>query len=162
MTWRRIDSPIGPLVLAGEDDVLTSVEPLDGPEGLGDGGDGGDPTAFPEAADQLRAFFEGGLRAFDVPILLHGTPFQLRVWAALRAIPYGETVSYGKVAVELGQPTAARAVGLATGRNPVAVIVPCHRVIGASGTLTGYRGGLARKQWLLDHERRQLQESSVR
>jgi methylated-DNA-[protein]-cysteine S-methyltransferase len=99
-------------------------------------------------------YFAGRLTDFDLPIQLHGTPFQRRVWAALADIPYGETVSYGELAAQIGQPTAARAVGLANGRNPVAVIVPCHRVVGSTGSLVGYGGGLDRKRYLLRLEQR--------
>jgi methylated-DNA-[protein]-cysteine S-methyltransferase len=106
-----------------------------------------------EVARQLMAYFAGRLIDFDVPLRLHGTTFQRRVWAALADIPYGETVSYGELAALIGQPTAARAVGLANGRNPVAVIVPCHRVIGSTGSLVGYGGGLDRKRYLLRLER---------
>jgi O-6-methylguanine DNA methyltransferase len=106
-----------------------------------------------EVARQLTAYFAGRLIDFDVPLRLHGTTFQRRVWAALADIPYGETVSYGELAALIGQPTAARAVGLANGRNPIAVIVPCHRVIGSTGSLVGYGGGLDRKRYLLRLER---------
>ncbi|HET7159453.1 MAG TPA: methylated-DNA--[protein]-cysteine S-methyltransferase [Burkholderiales bacterium] len=102
--------------------------------------------------EQLRAYFAGKLQRFDLPIKAEGTPFQQRVWAALCDIPYGETISYGELARRIGQPTASRAVGLANGQNPISIIVPCHRVIGADGTLTGYGGGLERKRWLLTHE----------
>ncbi len=102
---------------------------------------------------QLAAYFAGEAIAFHVPLRLQGTAFQQRVWEALQAIPYGTTISYGELARRIGQPTAARAVGLANRGNPVAIIVPCHRVIGANGELTGYAGGLDRKRWLLSHER---------
>ena len=101
---------------------------------------------------QLRSYFAEELKEFDLPLLLQGTEFQQRVWNELLAIPYGQTTSYGELAARLGQPNASRAVGLANGRNPVSIIVPCHRVVGANGTLTGYGGGLPRKRWLLDHE----------
>lgn len=102
---------------------------------------------------QLGEYFAGHRVDFDLPLVPAGTPFQQKVWMALRDIPYGRTMSYGEIALELGQPTASRAVGLANGRNPLAVIVPCHRVIGSNGSLTGFGGGLERKRWLLDHER---------
>ncbi len=101
---------------------------------------------------QLQAYFAGELTDFDLPLQMHGTEFQRRVWAALCEIPYGETISYGELARWVGNPKASRAVGLANGRNPVAIVVPCHRVIGADGSLTGYGGGLDRKVWLLEHE----------
>ena len=117
----------------------------------------GDPAAEPFAAAraQLDEYFAGRRTRFDLPIAFHGTDFQRTVWTALREIPFGETVSYGELAELVGRPSAARAVGLANGKNPVGIIVPCHRVIGASGSLTGYGGGLENKQWLLDLERRQ-------
>lgn len=105
------------------------------------------------ARAQLNEYFAARRRDFDLPLDLRGTPFQVRVWSALREIPYGDTVSYGELARRIGAPTAVRAVGAANGRNPVAVIVPCHRVIGADGGLTGFGGGVARKRWLLRHER---------
>jgi methylated-DNA-[protein]-cysteine S-methyltransferase len=104
----------------------------------------------------LRAYFAGDLHAIDgLPVELHGTPFQTAVWSALREIPCGETVSYGELARRIGKPAAVRAVGLANGANPVGVVLPCHRVIGADGELTGYGGGLPRKRWLLAHEKGQ-------
>ena len=107
---------------------------------------------FKDVAAQLDAYFAGELTTFDIEVNLIGTPFQMVVWAHLREIPYGETISYGELARRVGNPNASRAVGLANGRNPVAIIVPCHRVIGANGSLTGYGGGLERKSWLLEHE----------
>jgi len=105
------------------------------------------------AVKTLRAYFDGDIRAIDdVPVEMHGTPFQQKVWAALRRIPVGSTLSYGRLAQLIGAPSAIRAVGAANGANPVALIVPCHRVIGSNGTLTGYGGGLDRKRWLLEHE----------
>jgi methylated-DNA-[protein]-cysteine S-methyltransferase len=109
--------------------------------------------AFADAAGQLEAYFAGELTEFDVDIRLNGTEFQRRVWAALRTVPYGETRSYGEIAAQIGSPGASRAVGLANGRNPVGIIVPCHRVIGSSGGLTGYGGGLDRKRALLAMEK---------
>jgi methylated-DNA-[protein]-cysteine S-methyltransferase len=108
--------------------------------------------AFGNVRRQLTEYFDGRRRCFDVPLALVGNAFELRVWDALCEIPYGETVSYGEIARRIGQPDASRAVGLANGRNPIAVIVPCHRVIGANGTLIGYGGGLERKRLLLDLE----------
>jgi methylated-DNA-[protein]-cysteine S-methyltransferase len=151
--YTTIDSPIGGLLLAGDGRSLhhlafrsgrrpTRISPIwERRDGV-----------FDDVVDQLREYFDGRRRTFDVALELAGNPFEQRVWEALRGIPYGETVSYGQIAAEVGQPTAARAVGLANGRNPVAVIVPCHRVIGANGSLTGYGGGLERKQFLLDLE----------
>ena len=150
---RRVDSPVGPLTIAGHGDVVTHLRMDDQahpPPGQPTWDH--DPAAFQDVADQLAAYFAGDLTAFDVAIELHGPAFHRRVWAALLEIPYGETRSYGELARRLGQPGAARAVGLANGRNPIAIIVPCHRVIGADGSLTGYGGGLPRKRTLLDLE----------
>ncbi|MHB1862698.1 MAG: methylated-DNA--[protein]-cysteine S-methyltransferase [Gemmatimonadaceae bacterium] len=106
------------------------------------------------ARDQLNAYFDGTLTRFDLPLAAEGTPFQRQVWDALRRIPFGSTMSYGALARALGRPTATRAVGAANGRNPISIVVPCHRVIGADGSLTGFGGGMERKRWLLEHERR--------
>jgi methylated-DNA-[protein]-cysteine S-methyltransferase len=105
-----------------------------------------------EAVRQLSEYFAGTRRTFHLPLRLQGTEFQQRVWRELTEIPYGETWSYGQLARRIGNPNASRAVGLANGRNPISILVPCHRVIGADGSLTGYGGGLERKQWLLAHE----------
>jgi methylated-DNA-[protein]-cysteine S-methyltransferase len=107
---------------------------------------------FAVVKQQLNDYFTGRLTTFDLPLAPHGTAFQQKVWQALQTIPYGKTISYGELARHIGQPTASRAVGLANGRNPISIIVPCHRVVGASGKLTGYGGGIERKQWLLNHE----------
>ena len=153
-TCRIIDSPIGPLLLAGHDGVLTNLA-MDGqahpPHDAGEWER--DDDAFKDVVDQLDAYFAGELTTFDVVLDPEGTDFQKRVWERLRAIPYGETRSYGQLAADIGQPKASRAVGLANGRNPIAIIVPCHRVIGADGALTGFGGGLHRKQALLELER---------
>jgi len=147
------DSPIGELIVWGEDAVcgLEFVEspratPIDPEWRRAD-------AAFPDVVEQLRAYFAGELTTFNVEMETGGTSFQRRVWAALQDIPYGATTTYGRLAAELGDPKALRAVGLANGRNPISIIIPCHRVIGADGSLTGYGGGLSRKQWLLAHER---------
>ncbi len=107
---------------------------------------------FRETTKQLKAYFSGDLKKFDLPLAAEGTDFQCRVWQALMDVPYGETASYGAIAKALGQPTASRAVGMANGRNPISIIVPCHRVIGVSGKLVGYGGGLNRKLTLLQLE----------
>ena len=114
----------------------------------GSGGDG----PFDVARDQLDAYFAGDLQEFDLPLALQGTDFQRRVWEELARIPFAETISYKELALRLGDLKLVRAVGLANGRNPVSIVIPCHRVIGADGTLVGYGGGLDRKRWLLDHE----------
>ncbi|MGY5009102.1 methylated-DNA--[protein]-cysteine S-methyltransferase [Streptomyces sp. 900105755] len=148
------DSPYGPLTLVAEDGILCGLYMEDQrhrpPEETFGARDDG---LFTEAEEQLTAYFEGELTEFTVELRLNGTPFQRSVWEQLCLIPYGETRSYGELAEALGNPQASRAVGLANGRNPVGIIVPCHRVIGASGSLTGYGGGLPRKQRLLDFER---------
>lgn len=156
-THTVIDSPVGPLTLVAAGGRLvglymTDQRHLPGFESFGDAGDPADEP-FAGAARQLREYFAGDRTDFDVPLAASGTPFQQRVWDALREIPYGETASYRELAERIGQPTAARAVGLANGKNPISIIVPCHRVIGAAGALTGYGGGLERKRQLLDLER---------
>lgn len=151
-----VPSPIGELLLVGDGDALTglhfpsspggSVTPPAGP------GWRRDRPALAPAADQIAAYFAGELRSFDLPLAPAGTAFQRSVWDALTAIPYGETTSYGELAATLGRPGSARAVGAANGRNPIAIVVPCHRVIGADRTLTGYAGGLDAKRTLLHLE----------
>jgi methylated-DNA-[protein]-cysteine S-methyltransferase len=156
MNWYQIvESPIGPLLLLADDTALTGIEFAPHhhhPAGRAGWKDGGPILA--EAARQLEAYFSGERLEFDLPLDAAGTPFQQRVWKALREVPYGQTRSYGEVAERLGVPGASRAVGLANARNPWPVVVPCHRVIGAGGGLTGYGGGLDRKRWLLAHEQR--------
>jgi methylated-DNA-[protein]-cysteine S-methyltransferase len=148
-----VASPVGQLTLTASDGLLTGVA-MDGqrhaPPPPSDRQR--DDDWFASIAQQLEEYFGGGRTRFDVPLRLSGTEFQQQVWSALRDIPYGETISYGELARRVGNPAAVRAVGLANGRNPVAIIVPCHRVIGADGSLTGYGGGLERKAWLLDLE----------
>jgi methylated-DNA-[protein]-cysteine S-methyltransferase len=153
MFWTVLDSPIDPLLLVGDETGLRELqmEPHQPPTDAVR-----DDEALASVAAQLRDYFAGRRTGFDLPLSPHGTAFQQKVWLALRDIPYGRTTTYGQIAVDLGQPTASRAVGLANGRNPIAVIVPCHRVIGANGSLTGFGGGLPRKRWLLEHERRVL------
>ncbi|MFJ9728902.1 methylated-DNA--[protein]-cysteine S-methyltransferase [Streptomyces sp. NPDC101209] len=148
------DSPYGPLTLVAEDGTLCGLYMTDQrhrppQETFGDR----DDSLLGEAKDQLDAYFSGELKEFTLELHLHGTPFQRTVWDQLRRIPYGETRSYGELADALGSPGASRAVGLANGKNPIGIIVPCHRVVGADGSLTGYGGGLPRKRRLLDFER---------
>jgi methylated-DNA-[protein]-cysteine S-methyltransferase len=154
-THTIVDSPVGPLTLVALDGVLTGLymdyqrhRPADSVFG-----EQTDPSAFAQVTTQLTEYFAGNLKDFDLPKTLLGTPFQQRVWEALEDIPYGETVSYGELAEQLGNPKASRAVGLANGKNPISIIVPCHRVIGSTGDLTGYGGGIERKRHLLDFER---------
>jgi methylated-DNA-[protein]-cysteine S-methyltransferase len=147
------DSPIGSLLLVGNDQALHGLYMQDGrrPKQIESGWERS-TSCFADVRAQLREYFAGERAAFDLALVMDGTPFERRVWSALTQIPYGETCSYGELARRLDQPSAARAVGLANGRNPIAVIVPCHRVIGADGTLTGYGGGLERKRILLELE----------
>lgn len=159
-THTVIDSPLGPLTLRADDGVLSGLwmsEHRHRPDGdtspppaaaLAPFGDER-PDGLPAVREQLAAYFAGDLTVFDVPLAVRGTEFQRRVWAALREIPYGATRSYGELAAAIGQPSAVRAVGLANGRNPVSIVVPCHRVVGANGSLTGYGGGIERKRALL-------------
>ena len=153
-TYRTMTSPIGTLTIAGEDGVVTRVLMEDQRHAPSAEGWAHDPNAFADVVGQLEEYFAGERTSFDVPLRLEGSEFQRTVWQGLLDIPYGETCSYGELAAAIGRPGAARAVGLANGRNPVAVIVPCHRVIGAGGDLTGYVGGLDRKRHLLELERR--------
>jgi methylated-DNA-[protein]-cysteine S-methyltransferase len=150
-----VDSPIGKLRLAAEDGVLTGLY-MDGARHgpIGDEAWVEDDSLFGTVVAQLEAYFAGELTTFDVPLRTSGTKFQEQVWGGLREIPYAATWSYGQLATRVGNPKASRAVGLANGRNPISIIVPCHRVIGANGSLTGYGGGLDRKAWLLEHEAR--------
>jgi methylated-DNA-[protein]-cysteine S-methyltransferase len=150
MIHTHIHTPLDPVLAVGDDDGRLAGLWFDRPAPAGSRRD---DEAFAALRDQIGAYFAGEPVAFDVPLALAGTPWQREVWQALQAIPYGETMSYGELAARLGRPSAARAVGAANGRNPVSVIVPCHRLIGASGALTGYLGGIERKRWLIDHER---------
>ena len=152
--YRTVESPVGPLTLAGDGSTLMHLRMSDQthepdrstwtPAG---------PDAFTDVVEQLNAYFAGSLTEFDVDLELAGTEFQRRVWAALQTIPYGETRSYGEIAEQIGSPGASRAVGLANGRNPISIIVPCHRVIGAAGSMTGYGGGIDRKKMLIALEK---------
>ena len=152
--YTRIASPVDDLILTGDGEALTGCfftgagltrMPAEGLER--------DDDAFADAAGQLAEYFAGTRTAFDLPLAPVGTAFQLRVWDQLRTIPYGVTCSYADIARGIGATNGFRAVGLANGRNPIAIIVPCHRVIGANGSLTGYGGGIERKRFLLDLER---------
>ncbi|NVB40914.1 methylated-DNA--[protein]-cysteine S-methyltransferase [Pseudenhygromyxa sp. WMMC2535] len=147
-----ISSPLGDLRIVASQTAITAIllpgfEPLASAPGSRRG-------CLAAAADQLEAYFAGRRRRFELPLAPAGTSFQREVWAALETIPFGETRSYGELAASLGRPTASRAIGAANGRNPISIVVPCHRVIGADGSLTGYAGGLAAKRWLLEHEGR--------
>jgi len=160
-----VDSRIGELLLVGDGQALTGIE-FDLGGGAAPQRQAGsvarvgndwvaDRAALADAAEQLRAYLAGELTVFDLHVAIDGSVFQQRIWRLLAEIPYGRTTSYGLLAARLGRPSASRAVGLANGRNPIPIVLPCHRVVGASGALTGYGGGLDRKRWLLDLEQRQ-------
>lgn len=167
LRYCHMDTPFGPVLLAGDEAGLRRLDFRNArstiaarSRGRKAGRDSSiapdwseDPKPFREVVRQLDLYFAGRLRDFDVPLAPEGTPFQLRVWEALCGIPYGETTSYGAVAARIGRPSASRAVGMANGRNPISIIVPCHRVIGSTGALTGYGGGIEMKARLLAFER---------
>ena len=150
---RRIDSPVGPLMLAADDAGLRHIEFRDNrhPADRTDW-HGGEHPILQTAETQLAEYFAGSRRDFDLPLAPQGTPFQRQVWFALATIPYGQTRSYAQIAAQLQRPTATRAVGAANGRNPLPIVLPCHRVIGADGSLTGFSGGLPTKRFLLELE----------
>jgi methylated-DNA-[protein]-cysteine S-methyltransferase len=157
--YTRIDSPLGGLLATRDPEGITALLlPHGRKPATPAAGWVRDDTAFDDLRTQLAEYFAGERTAFDLPLHLIGSPFQKRVWTALLDIPCGTTTSYGALAVTIGAPGAARAVGLANGQNPISIIVPCHRVIGADGSLTGYGGGLPAKQWLLTHELARLSE----
>jgi methylated-DNA-[protein]-cysteine S-methyltransferase len=152
-----VDSPCGRLTLVAEGDALRGLymhQQRHRPADLTFGERSAGAEIFDRTRAQLEEYFAGTRREFDLPLAFRGTPFQRAVWTALLDIPYGETASYGELAQLLGKPAAARAVGLANGKNPISIVVPCHRVIGSTGSLTGYGGGLERKEYLLGFERR--------
>jgi methylated-DNA-[protein]-cysteine S-methyltransferase len=153
MLFTLIDSPLGDLLVARDEGGLTALYL---PTGKNEHGPNPSwvrlDTAFDDVREQLTEYFAGTRQSFDLPLHPAGTSFQQTVWKALRQIPYGETTSYGRTAAAIGHPNGSRAVGLANGRNPISIVVPCHRVIGADGSLTGYGGGLPAKRWLLAHE----------
>lgn len=146
-------SPLGTLLLTATEAGLAGLEFETGPHLPGEAAESARAgQVLGQAQAELEEYFAGGRTRFALPLDLHGTPFQVQVWNALVEIPYGTTVSYGVLARRIGRPAAVRAVGAANGRNPVAIVVPCHRVIGANGDLTGFGGGIERKRWLLQHE----------
>jgi len=149
-------SPVGPLTIVASDQGVRAVLWPDdtGWVAVGPVIDDNAHPVLTAAVEQLEEYFDGAREQFDLPLDPVGTPFQQQAWAALRTIPYGETVSYGEQAARLGDRNKARAVGAANGKNPISIIVPCHRVVGSTGSLTGFAGGLDRKSWLLSHERR--------
>lgn len=153
--YTRIDSPIESLLLASDGEALTSLFMMSqrhGPYFSDTWILDNNAKPFAEARKQMRAYFAGELTDFDLPLKMIGTEFQKTVWRELLNIPFGVTISYGELAERVGNPSASRAVGAANGRNPISIIVPCHRVIGSNGKLTGYGGGMERKEWLLAHE----------
>ncbi len=155
--YTMFESPLGPLLLAGDSNTLRRVSFESSKRSALPQADWKqNRAAFAEVIRQLQAYFRGELKEFDVPLAMEGTEFQLRVWNELRAIRYGETISYAQLAERIGNPQAVRAVGLANGSNPIPIIVPCHRVIGSDGSLTGFGGGLSTKKKLLDLESKQL------
>ena len=156
-SYCHIDSPIGPLLLVADSSGLTQINFCHGRHpSKPDASWKENPKPLKETVRQLKAYFAGTLKDFDLPLSPQGTAFQLGVWKRLCDIPYGETISYGELARRIGNPNASRAVGLANGSNPIPIIIPCHRVIGSNGKLTGYGGGLPIKEKLLALERRQL------
>jgi methylated-DNA-[protein]-cysteine S-methyltransferase len=158
MYYSWFDSPVGPLLLAGTNAGLRLVSFSAGKRRKSvDNEWCADAAAFTEVVRQLQSYFAGERKSFDLPLVLEGTDFQKRIWTALQNIPYGETVSYKMLAERVGSPKAVRAVGAANGANPIPIIIPCHRVIGNDGSLTGFGGGLPLKKKLLELESRQLQ-----
>lgn len=151
---RVIPTPLGDLLITGDGESVSGLYFPEHPPIHSDG-----PGDFEEAVAQLEEWFEGTRTEFDLKLDPQGTLFQRRIWEALSEIPYGKTVSYLEIATRAGNPRAARPAGQAIGRNPIAIIVPCHRVIGSNGTLTGYGGGMDRKRWLLEHERAVVNKS---
>ncbi|MBU6415979.1 MAG: methylated-DNA--[protein]-cysteine S-methyltransferase [Xanthomonadaceae bacterium] len=153
--YDHLDTPIGPLLLVGDGEGLVYIGlPRHGAAQPASPDATASKPKLHAAARELDEYFAGMRRQFDVPLRPSGTPFQLEVWGALLTIPYGETVSYADIARRIRRPRAVRAVGAANGANPLSIIVPCHRVIGSHGDLTGYGGGLPAKRWLLAHERK--------
>jgi methylated-DNA-[protein]-cysteine S-methyltransferase len=153
--YTHFSSPIGPLLLQSDGNALTALHlPEERGKSAASPPSGAmrADAAFREARQQLEAYFAGDLRVFDLRLRPAGTAFQRLVWEELLRIPYGASISYAEQARRIGRPGAARAVGAANGRNPIAIVIPCHRVIGANGSLTGYGGGIALKEWLLGHE----------
>jgi methylated-DNA-[protein]-cysteine S-methyltransferase len=155
LLYTTIDSPMGELLLLGDGRALRGLYMQEGRTGITARPDWTrDHAAFGDVRAQLDEYFEGRRAVFDLALELEGTPFQRRVWGALQEIPYGESVTYGQLARRIGRPAASRAVGAANGQNRISLIVPCHRVVGADGTLTGYGGGIERKRFLLELEAR--------
>jgi methylated-DNA-[protein]-cysteine S-methyltransferase len=152
MRYDEIDSPVGPLLVAADEAGLRLIHFQAAHRRKPDASWQRDPAAFRDLAAQLGEYFRGERRTFDLPLAPRGTPFQLATWRALAAISYGETISYEELARRVGRPSASRAVGAANGANPLPIVVPCHRVIGKNGSLTGFGGGLGTKRVLLELE----------
>lgn len=160
--YRWLESPLGALLLTGDRRSLTGLY-LKGqkhfPKQTEAWRESVQANPFNQVQEQLAEYFDHQRQSFNLPVAARGTDFQKQVWQLLSQIPFGKTISYGSLAQQLGQPTASRAVGAANGRNPISIVVPCHRVIAASGKLTGYAGGIDRKRWLLEHETANLEDS---
>ena len=163
--WTTLQSPFGKLLLTAKETFLTGLylPKSQGTFEIQPGWiAGGEAGPLRKAFEQLEAYFAGSLKQFELPLDTGGTPFQRRVWTELQKIPYGQTISYGELASRIGNPKASRAVGLANGQNPISIIIPCHRVIGSNGSLTGFGGGLTVKRFLLDLESRQSRLPTAR
>lgn len=150
MNYAIINTPLGNLKIEADDEFITSVLFIEGGEEVGS-----DNELINKCASQLNEYFNGSRKEFDLPLYPNGTPFQQQVWEKLNKVIFGATKSYGDLAIELGDMKKVRAVGTANGANPIAIIIPCHRIIAGNGDLTGYAGGLWRKKWLLEHESNQ-------
>lgn len=164
MYYSQIPSPLGPVLVAGADAGISLVIFQEGPRKIVPPDDWQHRSSGPlrQAVEELQAYFLGGLEKFSTPLAPQGTDFQKKIWCALSEIPYGETSTYHELAINIGKPTAARAVGSAVSRNPIAVIIPCHRVIGKRGSLVGYGGGLHRKKMLLSFENENMGATHLR
>lgn len=153
MYYSHFDSPVGQLLLVGDGENIHRIDfPTTYRPVVAETSWKSDSAVFTALIDELKAYFNGDLQNFSVTLAPKGTEFQRKVWDALQQIEYGQTCTYADIAKSIGKPTASRAVGSANGRNPVSIVIPCHRVIGTNGTLTGYAGGVTTKQWLLSHE----------
>lgn len=154
LRYAHMESPVGALLLARDDEGLRVISFPSGHKARAPepGWQKTDIAEFDDTTSQLTAYFDGETTEFDLPLKPEGTPFQMAVWEALQDIPYGETISYGELAKRIGKPSASRAVGAANGANPLPIVIPCHRVIGADNSLTGFGGGVDIKEFLLEHE----------
>jgi methylated-DNA-[protein]-cysteine S-methyltransferase len=148
--WIELSTPVGPIVLYADDDAITWID-ING-ERAKPAGKSKPNAILKRAEKQMKEYFAGKRTQFDLPLAPSGTDFQMRVWKAMQKIPFGQVLTYGQLARVVNRPAASRAVGAACGRNPLPIVVPCHRVVGSTGSLTGFGGGLEMKQWLLEHE----------